>query len=320
VTTAFRVASALLLVTATAGAQGTVGRNEASYTVREQLASGDRLRLTSPNGTINIVQSSGSDVEVRIDKTMERRAAIDDIAFIVKRSANGLIVCAVYDDDDSCDLERGHRQRSSNWNGRNRARANFTVRVPASVSVTAESGNGDLSIAAGGSDVDANTGNGQILITGTSGRVKAHTGNGRIVVTGISGRVDASTGNGRVEVEGATGEVDAYTGNGDVRVATSSGPVKARSGNGNIDVAMERLAGAHAMSFSTGSGRIVLALPEGFGAELESTTGNGAISSDFPVRVEGRLSPNRLRGTLGSGGERLAVSTGNGDIEIKRAH
>jgi Putative adhesin len=319
VKTIVRVASALLVVAATASAQGTVGRNDASYTVREQLASGDRLRLTSPNGTISIVQSSGTEVEVRIDKVIERRAAIDDVAFIVKRSSGGLIVCAVYDDDDSCDMERGYRQRSERWNARNRARANFTVRVPAGVSVTAESGNGDLGIAGGGSNVDAHTGNGQILITGTSGRVKAHTGNGRIVVTGISGRVDASTGNGRVEVEGATGEVEAYTGNGDVRVATSSGPVKARSGNGNIDVAMESLAGAHAMSFSTGSGRIVVALPEGFGAELDGTTGNGTISSDFPVRVEGRLNPNRLRGTLGNGGERLAMSTGNGDIEIKRS-
>jgi Putative adhesin len=316
--TVVRTAAALFLIAATARAQGSVGRNDASYTVREQLASGDRLRLTSPNGTISIAQSSGSEVEVRIDKAIDRRAAIDDIAFIVKRSSGGLIVCAVYDDDDSCDLERGHRQRHDSWSGRNRARANFTVRVPAGVRVTAESGNGDLSIAGGGSDVDANTGNGRILITGTSGRVKASTGNGRIQIMGNSGRVEASTGNGRVEVDGASGEVVANTGNGDVRIATSSGPVKARSGNGDIDVAMESISGAHEMSFSTGSGRIVVALPEGFGAELDGSTGSGTISSDFPVRVEGRLNPYRLRGTLGSGGERLAMSTGNGDIEIKR--
>jgi Putative adhesin len=319
VTTVSRVAAALVLVAASAGAQGTVGRDDASYTVREQLARGDRLRVTSPNGTISIAQASGSEVEIRIDKAIDRRAAFDDIAFIVKRSSGGLIVCAVYDDEDRCDLDSGYRERSQRWSGRNRARANFTVRVPAGVSVTAESGNGDLSIVGGGSDVDANSGNGQILVSGTSGRVKAHTGNGRIQIIGNSGRVEASTGNGRVEVEGARGEVVANTGNGDVRVATSSGPVKARSGNGNIDVAMQRLEGAHEMSFSTGSGRIVVALPEGFGAELDGSTGNGTISSDFPVRVEGRLNPYRLRGTLGSGGERLAMSTGNGDIEIKRA-
>ncbi len=295
-----RIGTLLLFSATAASAQAVVGRSEASYTIREQLASGERLRVTSPNGEINIAQGSGSEVEIVAEKRVERRGDVTDIGFKVRKTSGGLIVCAVRDDDDDCDLERGYQQSRKRYPGWNSPRVQFTVRMPAGVRVTAETGNGDLTI------------------TGAGDEVSAHTGNGRVLISGTSGSVSVVTGNGRITVEGARGPVNARTGNGDVRVATSSGPVTAKSGNGDIDVSMTRLASSESMTFQTGSGRIVVALPDGFGAELESNTGNGAISTDFPIRVEGKVTRNRLRGTLGNGGERLALNTGNGDIEIRR--
>ncbi len=298
---AIRTSLLLALAAGLAGAQTVVGRNETTWTVRETLASGQRLRITSPNGAINIAQGSGSEVEIRVEKVTERNARIDEIGFIVKKSSEGLVVCAVYSDGDECDLERGYRQEQRSWrDGRRSLRASFTVRMPKGVMLQAETGNGEVSINGAGSDVNVHTGNGRVLVTGTTGRVQAHTGNGRITV------------------ENANGPVEVTTGNGDVRVATSTGPVSARSGNGDIEVSMARVERAAEMSFATGSGRIVLSVPDNFGAELEGSTGNGEISSELPMRVEGRLNPHRIRGTLGGGGERLAVSTGNGDIEIRR--
>ena len=283
-------------------AQTVVGRAEATWSLREKLGSGERLRIMSPNGAITITQGNGSEVDVRAEKRAERDARIDDIGFIVKRVPNGLVVCAVYDDDDDCDMERGDRSRNrrSRDERRYRARASFTVRIPAGVLVDAFTGNGDVAINGAGSTVDASTGNGRVQVTNTTGRVKA------------------TTGNGAVTVDGAKGEVEASTGNGDVRVTTSSGPVNASSGNGDIEVSMDRVDRAEAMTFTTGSGRIVLSMPGDFGAELESSTGNGSISSDLPIRLAGRIDRHRMRGTLGRGGERLALSTGNGDIEIRR--
>jgi hypothetical protein len=296
-----RTALLLTLTAGLAGAQTVVGRTESSWSMRETLTSGQRLRVTSPNGAITITQGSGSEVEIQVEKTAQRNARIEDIGFIVRKSSEGLIVCAVYSDRDDCDLEDGYQQQRRGWrDGWNSPRANFTVRMPKGVRVNAETGNGEVAINGAGNDVNASTGNGRVMITGTSGRVTAHTGNGRITV------------------DDASGPVEATTGNGDVRVATSSGPVSARSGNGDIEVSMARIDRAAEMSFSTGSGRIVLSVPGSFGAELEGSTGNGEISSELPMRVEGRINPRRIRGTLGAGGERLAVTTGNGDIEIRK--
>jgi hypothetical protein len=291
----------LSLTVAAAGAQAVVGRADATWSTREDLRSGERLHLTSPNGTITIAQGTGSQVEVQVEKRADRGARFEDVGFVVKRSATGLTVCAVYDDDDECDMERGYRGQRRRNRGWNSPRANFTVRIPAGVLVQAETGNGDVTINGAGSEVSVNSGNGRVRITSTTGRVVAHTGNGDITV------------------DGARGAVDANTGNGNVRVATSSGPVTARSGNGDIDVSMDRVERASGMSFSTGSGRIVLAMPGDFGAELEGSTGNGHISSELPIRIEGRIETNHMRGTIGRGGERLEVSTGNGDIEIRKS-
>jgi DUF4097 and DUF4098 domain-containing protein YvlB len=140
-----------------------------------------------------------------------------------------------------------------------------------------------------------------------------------VEVSGAAGEVDASTGNGRITVDGAGGPVEASSGNGDIRITTAVGPVSASSGNGSIEVSMDRLSGSPDMSFTTGNGRIVVRVPEGFGAELESSTGNGSVSVDFPLRLRsGRLDSSRVRGTIGEGGGRLVMTSGNGDLEVLR--
>jgi hypothetical protein len=295
----------LLLSISTAGAllaQTVVGRADAVFTLSEALASGQTLRLISPNGSIAVTQTDGRTVELRAEKDARGRARNEDLGFIVSRTDAGLLVCAVYDDDDRCDMDRGYRQANNrdNW-GRRQTAANFIVRIPAGIRVRAASGNGDITINGSGAETEANTGNGALRVTNTTGSVRANTGNGDVTV------------------EDARGEVQVGTGNGVVRVSTSLGPVIARTGNGDIDVRMARLERAERMSFQTGSGRIRLTVPEDFGADLDASTGNGVIESELPVKVNGRLTSYRMRGTIGNGGEALNVSTGNGDIQIRKA-
>lgn len=278
--------------------QTIVGRADAAFTLREAVRAGQWVRIASPNGAVRVTEG-GDGLDLTATKVI-RRGTVDDIGFIVRRDADGVTVCAVYDDTDTCGadgrLRTGNRPRDW-WSGRD-VKVDFAVRVPAGVKVRAASGNGDVSVTGGGAEVLASS------------------GNGRVDVTGPGGSVTANSGNGRVTVENARGPVEASTGNGDVRVTTSNGPVNATSGNGDIDVSMGRLDGSPDMNYSTGNGNVRVAVPAGFGAELDSHTSGGDVTVDFPLTTQGRISKSRLRGRLGSGGGRLTMSSGNGDLAI----
>jgi len=295
------IAALGLLVASQAGAQQIVGRGDRTFSLDEMVDRGGWVRIASPNGFVRITEGSGRRVEIRAEKDV-RRGSIEDVGFVVRQGRDGLTVCAVYDDEDECTDEGQYRSRRSGWNRDRQIRVNFTVQVPPGVRVRAGTGNGDVSVSGGVSEVIASTGNGRVDVSETTGEVKA------------------SSGNGRVTVDGAGGPVDVSTGNGDIRVATAAGPVTANSGNGDIDVSMDRLSGSPDMSFTTGNGRIVVRVPEGFDAELQSSTGNGRITVDFPIEVRaGRLERSRLRGTIGDGGGRLVLTSGNGSISLLRS-
>jgi DUF4097 and DUF4098 domain-containing protein YvlB len=94
--------------------------------------------------------------------------------------------------------------------------------------------------------------------------------------------------------------------------------VTATSGNGDLTVDMDTLSGDDNMEFSTGNGRIRVTLPANFAGEIDASSGNGSVETDFAIQVTGRISRTRLRGTIGQGGRRVRLTTGNGQIELRR--
>ncbi|HEV2750413.1 MAG TPA: DUF4097 family beta strand repeat-containing protein, partial [Gemmatimonadales bacterium] len=74
-----------------------------------------------------------------------------------------------------------------------------------------------------------------------------------------------------------------------------------------------------ALDFATVNGGITLDLPANLSTEVKASTVNGEIETDFPLTITGRFGPRRLNGTIGSGGRRLALSTVNGSIRLRKA-
>lgn len=293
-------ALALLSLPAAGHAQEILGRRESVFTLTERVSAGGWVRIYSQAGDVTITEGASGSAELRAEKDA-RRGRIEDIGFRVIRESDGITICAVYSDDDDCDSDgiRGERWRSGrNW--RDRARVHMTLRIPAGMRVRGASGNGDVSL------------------TSAAAEARLSSGNGKVRVDGVRGRVQASSGNGEVSVENVTGPVRASSGNGDIVVRTVNGPVNASSGNGDLRVTMDRLSGSDDLEFSTGNGRISIDLPADFSADVEASTGNGRIVTDFPITVQGRVTPTRLRGTIGDGGRRLKLSSGNGSLDIRK--
>lgn len=286
----------LLLVTALAMPVGMEAQaRDRDFRFNERVPSGAWLRVHSTQGDIRVTAASGSEVEVVGRKSGDDAA---DLRITALRNGDDVTICA-YFEGSQCD-EEGVRS-SRKWRHDGEGSVNFEVRLPRGVKLRALSGNGE------------------VLISGATAQVHAVSGNGSVSVASSGGPVSASSGNGDVEVTEAGGEVTARSGNGDIRVTTRSGPVSVSTGNGSIDARMASLTGTADMAFRTGNGDVVVTLPASFEGEVDARLPNGRLESDFPLRVEGRLDPRRLRATIGGGGRRITIVSGSGGAEIRKS-
>ena len=265
---------------------------------RGEVPSGSWLRIRSMKGDIQVRETSGRTAVVRAVRGRGTSRSVSEVRFEVKRDGSNVTVCSIYPETRECDAEgyesesrRGDRQQGS---------IDFTVELPRGVKLVAATGNGDVSVRDAGGEVDASSGNGEIA------------------VVGADGRVNASTGNGDVEVSGARGDVEASSGNGDITVGTSMGPVTASTGNGRINVRMATLSAPGDMSFSTGNGSIDIALPANLSADVIAHVSLRNFETDFPMQLPGRFSGRQIEGRIGQGGRRIRLSTGNGNITLRK--
>jgi hypothetical protein len=289
-----RFAFALLVYALAMPAVAAAQEREREFTFRERVPAGAWLRVHTLHGDVRVTEGSGDRAEVIGRKNGEDAA---ELRISTVRAGDDVTICAIWE-GGQCDAEGIHSSRK--WSHGGDASVDFEVRLPRGVKIRVISGNGE------------------VMVSGATAEVQASSGNGAVSVASSGGPVRASSGNGDVDVSEAGGEVTARSGNGDVRVTTSSGPVSAYSGNGSIDARMSSLTGTADMSFRTGNGDITLMLPANFEGEIDARLPNGRLESDFPLRVEGRLDPRRLRATIGRGGPRISIMSGSGGAEIRK--
>lgn len=131
-------------------------------------------------------------------------------------------------------------------------------------------------------------------------------------------KINAGSVNGEVRVEGATSEVRAGTVNGGVEAWSSGGPVTASTVNGEVRVRMGRLTGTEDLKYATVNGNVIVEFAEDIDADIELTTVNGRLQSDFPLALQGRIDPRHLRATIGKGGRKIRLTTVNGNVELRK--
>jgi len=110
-------------------------------------------------------------------------------------------------------------------------------------------------------------------------------------------------------------ESDAYlrTLTGDVEVSTA-GMAEARTLWGSVVASIGLPDWGRDLEFSAMNGDVDVTIPATTNAEVHATTQFGRIDSEFSLR---RVLPGDLRGTIGSGGPTLHLSTMSGDIILR---
>jgi DUF4097 and DUF4098 domain-containing protein YvlB len=130
-------------------------------------------------------------------------------------------------------------------------------------------------------------------------------------------RVELSSVNGVIKVSDVRAEILIDGTNGSIELTDIAGVSRVRTTNGSIKAGLLE-ASDRGMEFQSVNGSIELTVPPTFEADLEASTVHGGIVIDdaFGVEVEKGIVGQRAKGKINEGGERLRLSTTNGNIKM----
>lgn len=180
-------------------------QRRADFQWANPLAAGSTVSVRNISGDVKITPSTNGRVEVLGYKHGSGRG-LDRVKANVEQTSRGIVVCVLYDDNDSCDNNHSNNSRGR-WNSDDNccnASIDFEVSVPTNLVVDAGSVSGDVDVSGAHGDVRANSVSGNVLLD--------HLHANSISATSVSGDVDV--------------RVDELTGNGDFTFHSVSGDVR----------------------------------------------------------------------------------------------
>jgi DUF4097 and DUF4098 domain-containing protein YvlB len=127
-------------------------------------------------------------------------------------------------------------------------------------------------------------------------------------ISGINGAVDVGPIEGEIVINGINGRVD---------VAQAGTATTLNGINGGIKISLARL-GEGGLRVNGINGNVEIGFPASINADVDVSSVNGSVDSDLPITLLGEMKRGQLKGTIGSGGVRIAISGINGRVQLRR--
>lgn len=196
----------------------------------------------------------------------------------------------------------------------------YEVTVPAGVRVYARAVSADVTVDAGGGEIEAHSVNGDVKVANGARRVTVESVSGGASAEHVSGVMRVTSVSGDVTVRDASGELEVSSVSGDITLTgikatylheeTVSGDVQFA---GSFDPKGR-------YEFKSHSGDLRLELPAG-GATFGVQTFSGDVDSSCPMTLmpNQRQGGKRMEFTVAGGGPRVSLTTFSGDVIIRGA-
>jgi DUF4097 and DUF4098 domain-containing protein YvlB len=282
---------AVALAAALASAGCTIDIRGDDRVVREekrfQVGGEVDLTVRTFDGTIDVRGWDRNEVLVRIERRGSNDADLDALEVRAEQQDGRVVVEA---------RDPRSRDAASGWSSPS---VSFLVSTPRGAVVRARTGDGNVTTSSLTGSVELETGDGALRAERVSGRIRGRTGEGDVRMSGVAGTLELDAGAGDVEVDGRFEMVDVRSGEGRIVFEANRGSAMKKD-----------------WSIATGDGTVTVRLPEDFDAEVEARTGDGRVRVNGDG-AEGRDERRVMRGTLGKGGRRLRLESGEGSIEIR---
>jgi DUF4097 and DUF4098 domain-containing protein YvlB len=287
------VASAAVLAAAcdvSVDAQGFTTRDEKTFTV----SGTPDVTLATFDGAIEIRSWDQPEVKVEIERRAQTREEAESIE--IKAEQNGTHVTVEVRQPSQHEHRIGfgfHVSRS----------ARLIATVPRRSNVLARSGDGAIHAERIEGRVELRTADGKVTADELKGQLRIHTSDGNVTLTNVDGAIDLDTADGSITLDGRLTAVRVKSGDGRIAVRAANG--SAMTGDWDI---------------STSDGSIDVDLPGSFNADIDAHTSDGSIDiSGLTLATSGEIRRDTVRGTLGRGGARVRLRSGDGSIRLRGA-
>ncbi len=282
------VLGALAACTVQMSSDGYVTRETRRFAVSEA----PEVRLVTFEGAVELRGTDTSEVSVEIEKRAATPEALEAVTLSIHADAQTVHLEA---------RRPASARRLIPLGGAGGLRVDLAATLPRRVNVSARTGEGALKVERLAGRLDLRTGGGPVLGADLSGELLVDSGAGSIELRGVDGRLVASTATGRLSVDGRFEQLSLRTGDGSVQLRVEPGSVMAAD-----------------WQIVTGDGAIVVYLPVAFAATIDAATGDGMVRVEDALPLEGVERERRsLRATLGRGGRRLSLRSGDGSIVVR---
>jgi hypothetical protein len=247
------------------------------------LAAGQTFSVTNTNGNTTIHTTDDTNVHVSATRHFAFGGQPPEVQ--LTPDSNGVTLGS-----PSSSRSRFPFGGDSSW-------VDYTIDVPASAAVKAQSNNGKVVVDGVSGPVNVTTTSGDMDLSNLGGPVQAEASSGRINLTNIGGEVRARTTNGTIEGSELQHVREAQTSNGRISLAgVFTDPAQVTASNGSID----------------------LKLLPGSAVTLDAHSSNGHIDPQNLVLNGGVTKRDTLTGAIGNPapGATLQVQTSNGTVTI----
>jgi len=149
-------------------------------------------------------------------------------------------------------------------------------------------------------------------------------GNGEIFLPAKQNISVRTNWQGSIKITGFLGEIEATAElNGNVKIEKVSGPLTANSLNGDVEVEFTKVSQASPISIYSTNGALDIALPGDTPADLNLSSVNGSIYTDFDISMPEKdglraVSSKKVKGSINNGGVDLKLTTTNGNIYLRK--
>lgn len=295
------------------------------FSRRVKIGRDGRFSLANIAGDIVVTGGSGDEVAIEaVKRTRGDRGELGRVQITVDDRAGRVDVRTEHD------TNRTDRSRQGDH-----VSVDYTVTVPASVSVDVHSISGSVKVTGVHGSLRSETVSGDVTINDAPRLEAAKTVSGDLVLTGVTADGDLSVGSvsGNVRAKGVKARgLDLGSVSGDINVNDVTCErlgVKTVSGGVEYAGGVARN-GRYEINTHSGTVRLLLTNPAGF--ELNANSFSGSIRSELPLTMSGdsgRRDDDRRRGrrdsenhsmraTFGDGSATVVVRTFSGDVVIAR--